>query len=299
MIKHWLKAFRLRTLPLAFSSVITGTAVAIDKGVFDGVVFTLALITTLFLQIISNLANDYGDAQKGIDNENRVGPERSIQSGLISPFQMKKTIVIFVCFSLISGVSLVFYATRTVSFFYPLIFLALGVLSIIAAIKYTAGKGAYGYKGLGDLFVFIFFGLVGVVGTSVLYFHGFHYDMMLPGISIGCFSVAVLNLNNMRDYENDKMCGKNTLVVKLGMQKSKQYHLCLILTGVLSSVFYSINSSFSFFQNLFMLSFIPLILHGLKALRIREYKDFDPELKKVALGTFLFSILLIISVVLR
>ncbi len=291
MINKWLKAFRLRTLPLAFSSVLTGTAVAVDIGFFDWVVFTLALITTLFLQILSNLANDYGDAQKGTDNENRVGPERSIQSGAINKLQMKKAIFVFIFLSLCSGLFLVFYATRTISFLYPLLFISVGLLSIIAAIKYTAGKGAYGYKGLGDLFVFIFFGLVGVVGTAVLYVHYFHLNMLFLGISIGCFSVAVLNLNNMRDFENDKACGKNTLVVKLGIVKSKKYHLSIIISGILTSLFYAINSSFSLFQYLFVLSFVPLITHIFTVVKITEYKNFDPELKKVAFSTFLFSIL--------
>ena len=296
MIKKWLKAFRLRTLPLAFSSVITGTAVAIDIGFFDWVIFTLALMTTLFLQILSNLANDYGDAQKGTDNENRIGPERSIQSGAINVFQMKKAIVIFIFFSLCSGLALVLYSTRTISFLYPLLFITVGILSIIAAIKYTAGKGAYGYKGLGDLFVFLFFGLVGVLGTSFLYVHTVYFSALLPAISVGCFSAAVLNLNNMRDYENDKFCGKNTLVVRLGIKKSKKYHQIIIVFGMLCSFFYAVNSSFSLFQFLFTLSFIPLIIHVFSVTKIRDNKHFDPELRKVALSTFLFSILLSISV---
>ena len=296
MIKHWLKAFRLRTLPLAFSSVITGTAVAIDVGFFDWIIFTLALTTTLLLQILSNLANDYGDAQKGTDNENRIGPERSIQSGAINVFQMKKAIVVFIFLSLFSGIVLVLYSTRTISFLYPLLFITIGILSIIAAIKYTAGKGAYGYKGLGDVFVFIFFGLVGVVGTSFLYVHAFYLSMLLPAISIGCFSAAVLNLNNMRDFENDKFCGKNTLVVRLGIKKSKKYHQIIVFVGILSSFFYAINSSFSLFQFLFALSFIPFVIHIFSVAKIRDNKHFDPELKKVALGTFLFSILFSLSV---
>ena len=298
MIKHWLKAFRLRTLPLAFSSVITGTATAIHIGSFDWLIFTLALTTTLFLQILSNLANDYGDAQKGTDNENRLGPERSIQSGAINKIQMKRAIVVFIFLSLFSGLVLVFYATRTISFLYPLLFITIGLLSILAAIKYTAGKGAYGYKGLGDLFVFIFFGLVGVVGTSVLYVHHFQLNMLFLGISIGCFSVAVLNLNNMRDFENDKACGKNTLVVKLGIAKSKKYHLAILICGISTSFFYAVNSSFSLFQYLFVLSFVPLITHIFTVVKITEHKNFDPELKKVALSTFLFSILFSFSVVL-
>ena len=297
MIKHWIKAFRLRTLPLAFSSVIAGTAVAVDIGFFDWATFSLALTTTLFLQILSNLANDFGDAEKGADNENRVGPKRSIQSGVISNIQMKKAIVIFVFLCLLSGFSLVFYATRTISFWYSLTFILIGVISILAAIKYTVGKVAYGYKGLGDLFVFIFFGLVGVIGTAVLNVHDFHLSMLLPAITIGCFSVAVLNLNNMRDFENDKACGKNTLVVKIGISRSKKYHLALLFTGILASLCYAFNSSFSLFQYLFVLSFFPLVIHIIILLKITDYKSFDPELKKVAFTAFLFSLLFWISIV--
>ncbi len=291
MINKWLKAFRLRTLPLAFSSVITGTALAVELGFFDWVTFVLASTTTLFLQILSNLANDYGDAQKGTDNENRIGPLRTIQAGVISQSQMKKGIVVFVFLCFCSGLGLVLYATKAISLWYPLIFISVGVMSIIAAIKYTAGKSAYGYKGLGDLFVFVFFGLVGVIGTAILYVHDFYFNMILPAISIGCFSAAVLNLNNMRDFENDKLSGKLTLVVKIGLEKSKIYHLTIIISGILTSLFYAINSSFSLFQYLFVLSFVPLVTHIFTVVKITEHKNFDPELKKVALSTFLFSVL--------
>ena len=296
MIIYWLKAFRLRTLPLAFSSVITGTAVALDIGFFDWVTFSLALTTTLFLQILSNLANDYGDAEKGTDNENRIGPKRSIQSGVISKIQMKKAIIIFVFLCLLSGLSLVFYATRTISFWYPLTFILVGVISIVAAIKYTAGKGAYGYKGLGDLFVFIFFGVVGVIGTAFLQVHDFYFSMLLPSITIGCFSVAVLNLNNMRDWENDKASRKNTLVVKIGLPKAKKYHFTIVIIGFFSSITYVFQQDFRLIDLTFILAFIPFVLHLKTIEKINKTPaEFDPELKKVAVSTFLFSILFLLS----
>jgi 1,4-dihydroxy-2-naphthoate octaprenyltransferase len=295
-MKHWLKAFRLRTLPLAFSSVITGTAIAMDIGFFDWITFSLALITTLFLQILSNLANDYGDAEKGTDNKNRIGPERAIQSGTITKNQMKKAIVVFVFLSLFSGLSLVFYATRTISFWYPSTFILVGVISIIAAIKYTAGKGAYGYKGLGDLFVFIFFGLVGVIGTAVLNVDDFYFSMLLPAITIGCFSAAVLNLNNMRDWENDKASQKNTLVVKVGLPNAKKYHFTILMIGIVSSIAYALEQEFIFFKFIFILAFIPILMHLKIVAQINNNPtEFDPELKKVALSTFLFSLLFFLS----
>lgn len=295
-VKDWLSAFRLRTLPLAFSSVITGTALSIDKGFFDWVTFSLSLITTLFLQILSNLANDYGDAEKGTDNENRIGPERAIQSGLISKSQMKKAIVFFVCLSLISGLSLVFYATRTISFWYPLIFILIGIFSIISAIKYTVGKSAYGYKGLGDLSVFVFFGLVGVIGTAILYVHDFYLNMLLPAITIGCFSAAVLNLNNMRDWENDKALQKNTLVVKIGLSKAKKFHFIILISGIISSIAYVLQLDFRFIDLILIFAFIPIVLHLKKIAKIYDNPmEFDPELKKVSLSTFLFAILFFLS----
>ena len=299
-MKDWLRAFRLRTLPLAFSSVITGTAVTVDIGFFDWITFSLALTTTLFLQILSNLANDYGDAEKGTDNENRIGPKRSIQSGVISKIQMKKAIIVFVFLCLLSGFSLVFYATRTITFWYPLTFILVGLISIVAAIKYTAGKGAYGYKGLGDLFVFIFFGLVGVIGTAVLNVHDFHLSMLLPAITIGCFSAAVLNLNNMRDWENDKASQKNTLVVKIGLLRAKKYHFTILMIGVFSSIAYVFQHEFRLIDLTFIMAFIPIILHLKTINKIDNTPtEFDPELKKVALSTFFYSILLLVSIIIK
>ncbi len=291
MIKKWLSAFRLRTLPLAFSCIITGSALADKRGAFDLQIFILAIITTLFLQILSNLANDYGDAQKGTDNENRVGPTRAIQSGAITKNQMKKAIVFFVILSLISGLFLVFSAFDTSSLPQVFLFIGLGILSIFAAIKYTAGKGAYGYKGLGDLFVFVFFGIVGVVGTYLLYAHQLRLNVFLPAITVGLFSSAVLNLNNMRDWENDSASGKNTVVVKIGLIKAKLYHQIIIWIGMLSSVSYVVQSPFKIINLTFVIAFIPLVMHLFRVKKIEHPKDFDPELKKVALSTFLFSLL--------
>ena len=294
MIKDWIKAFRLRTLPLAFSSIITGTALAIEY--FEFVIFILAIFTTLFLQVLSNLANDYGDAEKGTDNENRVGPERAIQSGAISKFQMKKAIIIFVILSFSFGVSLVVYSLRNVHIGYTLALIITGILSIVAAIKYTAGKKAYGYKGLGDLFVFIFFGLVGVLGSKFLYIASFDLSSLLPAMTIGLFSAAVLNLNNMRDWENDKASGKNTLVVKIGLPKAKKYHFTILITGIASSITYALQLEFSLVELTFVLAFIPIVLHLRTVAKIKENPtEFDPELKKVALSTFLFSILFFLS----
>lgn len=292
MIVTWFKAFRLRTLPLAFSSIIAGGACAHAQGYFDAVIFVLALVTTLFLQVLSNLANDYGDAVKGTDNDQRVGPVRAIQSGAITKSAMKKAVVLCAILSLIAGLTLVFYATRSLSFYYPLGFILLGLLAIVAAIKYTAGENPYGYNGWGDLFVFVFFGLVGVIGSYLLYGAPLVVDVLFPAIAFGCFSAAVLNLNNMRDWENDKASGKNTLVVKMGFSKAKSYHFVLIITGVLSTLLFV---DFEVFELSKIMVFLPLLLllvHLKKVALVREPQALDPELKKVALTAFLFSLTL-------
>jgi len=298
-IKAWLSAFRLRTLPLAFSSIITGSAIACYHCSFNGLIFTLALVTTLFLQVLSNLANDYGDSEHGADNDERIGPERTVQSGAISKRQMKTAMIIFSILALCSGIPLIIEGTKAINLKWFLIFLVLGIASIIAAIKYTAGKNPYGYKGLGDLFVFIFFGLVGVIGTLILqlqYINRFLLiESLFPAIAIGCFSAAVLNMNNMRDHVNDKNSGKITLAVRLGKKGSKIYHSLLILTGMASMYYFGFVSHFSGITfSILSIPNILFIVHLIKVWNVTNEKDYDPELKKIALTTFLLSIVLMV-----
>lgn len=297
-MKDWIAAFRLRTLPLAFSCIITGSALAFSEDNFNSIVFVLCIITTLFLQVLSNLANDYGDAEKGTDNNDRVGPERAIQSGKISAKQMKTAIVIFSILSLVSGIPLIIIGTKAVPVVYFIGFLILGILAIIAAIKYTAGKSAYGYRGLGDIFVFLFFGLAGVLGTLFLHQKSILCIAILPAITVGLFSVGVLNLNNMRDHVNDKAFGKMTIPVKIGIKTAKFYHLSLILLGFISTICYSIYNDSGLVNYIYLLSFIPLALHLKRVSKNNNEKDFDPELKVLALSTFLFSVLFFISLAL-
>lgn len=304
--KAWISAFRLRTLPLSFSVILLGSAIAyevLNAGIdfihdkFSWVIFTLTLSTTLFLQILSNLANDYGDALKGADNEGRIGPERAIQSGIITPKEMLTAIIIFSIFSLVSGIWLLLEAFSYNLNWRFILFFILGLLSIAAAIKYTIGKRAYGYSGLGDIFVFIFFGLVGVIGSFFLQYNEFTWYLLLPGITMGCFSTAVLNLNNMRDRENDQKVGKITLAVRLGFRKSKIYHyLLFVLAYVIFPIpilLYVGIVEYGIYQ--FLIPLVPTmiihILHIRKVSKIDNPVDFDPELKKVALSTFLFALL--------
>lgn len=291
----WIKAFRLRTLPLSFSNIILGTALASIDFDIDYLVFGLILTTTLLLQIVSNLANDFGDAKKGTDNDNRVGPERAVQSGIISLQQMKTGIIITSILAFISGIGLLYVAFKGELNYYFLIFLLIGIGAIAAAIKYTVGKKAYGYSGMGDLFVFLFFGLVGVLGTYYLLTQSFEWFAILPAITMGTFSTAVLNLNNMRDIDNDREMGKNTLVVSMGSENAKKYHYSLFFWGYAAYVAYCI---LKFKLELTLVMCIPLVLvgiihtiHLLKVSKTKTPKDFDPELKKVALSALLFAVL--------
>jgi 1,4-dihydroxy-2-naphthoate octaprenyltransferase len=289
MIQSWLKAFRLRTLPLSMSGIILGSFLAKKDGFWDGYIFVFALLTTLFFQILSNLANDLGDSQKGTDNQFRVGPMRAVQSGEISMKAMKLAVAIFTFLSLVSAAILIRISaigmTKEVIWMY--VFLA--VLCVIAAITYTVGKKAYGYHGFGDLFVFIFFGLVSVLGSYTLYTKTFNSEIIFPAITIGLLSTAVLNLNNMRDQVNDKTSNKITLVVKLGKSRAKIYHFFLVLLAIISAVFFL--QDLNIFRYLFLIPFCILTLHLQKVNNTQEEKDFDPELKKVALTTFLISIM--------
>jgi len=289
-IKYWIQAFRLRTLPLALSSIIVGGFLAFFDGRFSFLVTFLAIITTTLLQILSNLANDYGDYKSGADNNNRIGPERTLQGGKISPSAMIKGIIITSVLSLIFGIWLIYVGTKSLSFSFGIIFFIIGLCAMAAAIKYTVGKKAYGYFGLGDFFVFIFFGLAGVLGTYFLNTHFLRIEILLPAISIGFLSTGVLNLNNMRDWENDKITGKKTIVVKFGIKAAKYYHAFLILGAIVSAVIFILLNYISPFQFLLLITF-PILFYDLnKVLKNTEPEKLDPFLKRLALTTLLFSI---------
>jgi 1,4-dihydroxy-2-naphthoate octaprenyltransferase len=243
------------------------------------------------LQILSNLANDYGDSEKGTDNENRIGPKRAVQAGMLSLAQMKNGVIVAAIFALISGLALIYLGLKDVGFNTSFFFLLLGLAAIAAAIKYTMGKNAYGYLGLGDVFVFIFFGLVGVMGSFFLQTKSFDFSVLLIATTIGCFSAAVLNLNNMRDEESDKSANKNTLVVKIGGAKAKRYSFTLLLVGWLAANVFVVFNFVSITQFFFVLS-LPIFIKIQKAIfAIENLRDYDPFLKQMAIATFIFSLL--------
>ena len=294
-MNNWIKAFRLRTLPLAFSCIIMGSGLAYADGGFNLTVFGLALITTLFLQILSNLANDYGDFVKGTDNEERVGPDRTMQSGLITKSEMVKIMWVIALFCSVFGVWLIYEGTIGLDLKKAGLFAILGLSAMGAAVKYTMGKNPYGYVGLGDIFVFLFFGLLGVLGSYFLHTHTLNWDLLLPASSIGLFTTAVLNINNMRDCEADKKSGKNTLVVKIGIEKAKDYHRALIFGGILLAITFVFPSP-NYFHYIFAIT-IPTFVGFVQSIQKRnDFENFDPFLKKQAITTFIFSILFVIGI---
>lgn len=292
----WINAFRLRTLPLSVSGIIMGSGIALLNGFWNATIFVLAICTTLLFQLISNLANDLGDSLKGTDNENRVGPTRSVQSGKISFKQMKIAIVLCSILSLVSAGALIYYGTQGLSQQILIFYIVLAFLCVLAAITYTMGKKAYGYYGFGDLFVYLFFGLVSVLGVYTFYSKTFEWINLLPATAIGLLSTAVLNLNNMRDRVNDARSGKNTLVVKIGANWAKIYHALLILGGIINLLIFIIRIHHEWF----FITLIPCVLllfHLRKVMHTQSEKEFDPELKKVALSTFAISFLFLIAVI--
>lgn len=293
-MKHWIQAARLRTLPLSVSGIIVGSAYAYYQGYSDWRIVVLALLTTLGLQVLSNYANDYGDGVKGTD-ANRIGEKRLVAAGVITAEQMKKAVIITAILTFIIALLLIYVAFGKENFALSLIFILLGIGSIGAAIKYTVGKSAYGYSGFGDVFVFIFFGLVSVMGSNFLFTHFIDWMLLFPATAIGLLSVAVLNLNNMRDIENDKIAGKNTLVVKMGLKWAKKYHEIILAIGMLSFMVFLMLIKTSLLPVL--LINIPIIMNMNKVNKSEKYEDFDPELKKVALSTFALSILFWLTLV--
>lgn len=304
-LKPYIQAARLRTLPLSVSGIILGCSLAnfcsysnLSKHIFTTFpncntnywIFILALLTTVSFQVLSNFANDYGDGVKGTDAK-RLGEKRLVASGEISVKAMKVTIIVTAIVSFVMAALTLYVAFGTNELIYFSIFIFLGLASIIAAIKYTIGKNAYGYSGLGDLFVFLFFGLLSTVGSYFLYTKYIHWDIFLPAFSVGFLSAAVLNLNNMRDRLEDMKHNKKTLAVIRGSQGAKIYHYMLIIAALISAITYVVLRYWSPKQFVFLIAFIPLFHNMIIVGKNIINKELDSELKKVALSTFLFAIL--------
>jgi 1,4-dihydroxy-2-naphthoate octaprenyltransferase len=289
----WVKAARLRTLPLSLSGILAGTALALNRGDADWILFLLMLTTTVTYQVTSNFANDYGDGIKGTDNEFRIGPQRAMQSGALSARDLKRGIWMSSVLSALLTLGTLLYAFGTDSLGYLLLFLLLGGGAIWASIKYTIGSNAYGYRGLGDLFVFLFFGLLSVLGSYFLFTRSLQPDAFLPAIAIGSLSTAVLNLNNLRDCESDTRANKRTLVVKMGYANGIRYHFSLCLLSFFAMLFYVLKQEDPIYTSVCLLPFLLIGIHLYRVTRIRNPAELDPELKKLALSTFAISLLLL------
>jgi len=300
-VKSYIKAARLRTLPLSISGIILGSYLGnefvnslleqtVRTSIWESSIFWLAIFTTIGFQVLSNYANDYGDGIKGSD-KNRTGEARMVSSGAITPKQMKTAMIITTTITLLIALLLIYVAFGSESFGYSILFFGLGIASIAAAIKYTVDNSAYGYSGFGDIFVFLFFGLLSVVGSYFLYTKMINFEIFLPAFSIGLLSTAVLNLNNLRDREQDKTNKKNTLVVKLGVVRAKKYHYFLIIGALITALIYTVLNFSSFYEFVFLVAFIPLVKNMITVSRNNTPAELDGELKKVALSTFLFAIL--------
>ncbi|MFC4097807.1 1,4-dihydroxy-2-naphthoate octaprenyltransferase [Euzebyella saccharophila] len=293
--KAWVNAARLRTLPLSVSGILVGTALAGYYGSYDGSILFWSILTTIAFQITSNFANDYGDGVKGTDNEDRIGPKRALQSGILGRKELKNGIIISILIDIMLVLILVYQAFGLENIFYPLLFIFLGGLSIWAAIKYTVGNSAYGYRGLGDLFVFLFFGILAVLGSMFLYTKEITVLSILPAIAIGALSTGVLNLNNLRDFNSDSKANKKTMVVKMGLEKGKRYHYFLLLIAFVCVALFNFYAFKGFYILLPLIAFIPVFIHLMKVYKIKRPELFDPELKKLALSTFFLAVLLYVN----
>lgn len=290
--KAWVGAMRLRTLPLALACIMLGAFLAAAAGALKWPVVGLCVITAVLLQILSNLANDYGDSVHGADHAARAGPPRAVQSGAISAPAMKQAMILFGALSAVSGLALIVVAFGLQALPLILLFLFLGGAAIWAAVNYTAGSNPYGYAGLGDVFVLVFFGWVGVLGTYFLQTHTLYWELFLPATSAGLLAVAVLNVNNIRDIESDRQAGKNSIPVRLGPERARIYHWCLlimafVLAGLFAALMYQ-----SLWQFLFVLAAPPLLWQATAVTRTDDPRRLNPLLKQMVIIALLFDFLL-------
>lgn len=292
-MKKWISAARLRTLPLALSSILMAAVLAQSVFMFRWNVFGWSVLTTVLLQVLSNFANDYGDTRNGADSSDRIGPARAVQSGEITPKQMLNAIFFTGAAAFFSGIYLLYVAFGSFSSFYFRVFLGMGLLAIAAAYTYTAGKRPYGYSGLGDISVFLFFGLVGVIAGYFLYTLHFEWALLLPGAACGALAAGVLNINNIRDIGSDQKAGKITIPVRLGRKKALIYHwfLLAVAMGAASAYIYLKNGNWYY-----LLSFPLIILNGIQ---VSKNTNPDPYLKTLALTSLVLVVVFGLSIIFR
>lgn len=297
-MNRWIEAARPRTLPLAIASILLGNFLAYAAGKFSFLTATLAILTTLLLQILSNFANDFGDSKNGVDNKNRKVALRAVQTGKISPSEMKNAVIITASLSFISGISLLYFALQYAKPQTIITFVGLGLLAILAAIAYTVGKKPYGYMGLGDLSVFLFFGWVGTFGTYYLQTEILNYYILIPASGCGFLSVAVLNLNNLRDIENDRKTGKNSIPVRIGKIYGFYYQKIIMLLGVCTFIIYLMyqGKPIQLSQNIIIMAGWYPLVQIIKQLNSKMTPaQIDPYLKKTALSTLFLIVIFGVS----
>lgn len=302
-VKDWIRASRIRTLPLAASCVLVGAAISfpVTRGseLLIGQfwpVFTAILMTVVLLQILSNWANDWGDFENGADDESRQ--DRAVASGRISPSKMKRAVLVLAILAFVCGLFALFLSFFVAGHLLPvLLLLALGVASIVAALRYTAGSSPYGYKGFGDIMVFLFFGWIGVGGTAVLLSHSWDLQWLFPATWCGAMCVAVLNLNNMRDHVSDAKAGKQTLVVRMGFERSKRYHFSLFALGWLSWWVYALILDAGEWRGMGWIGVLNAVhlMHAFRVFKVQNPADLDPELKRVALSSAVAAFFLLLA----
>lgn len=295
-LKLWIQAARLRTLPLSVSGIIVGSALAFSSVGFNAMLFGLLMLTTILLQVLSNFANDVGDYEHGTDNAERIGPQRGLQAGGLSLKEMKCGVAVAAVVAFLSGVAMLYTAFGIDANFWA--FLAFGILTIIAALRYTMGRNPYGYRGLGDVMVLVFFGWATTIGSYYIICQQITWQILVLGFGIGFLSMGVLNINNMRDAETDAKTGKRTIIVKLGVKFGQVYHLILCVLGVSAFAVCILADR----KPLALLWILPpavlLIMHGIRIFTCSNVKTIDPELKKLSLSTLLMAVLFGLCVVL-
>ena len=294
-VKYWIQAARIQTLPLSISGILIGSAFAYNINSFDNIIFFLSIITATSFQVLSNFANDYGDGILGTDNQ-RIGPDRVIASGKLSLKELKKGIVINVFISITFSYSLIKYSFKS-DYFLILIFLILSISSIVAAIKYTMGKSPYGYHGLGDIFVFIFFGYVSVFGSFFLQTKIINYELFILAAIIGFLCVGVLNLNNIRDIENDSAMNKKTIPTRIGFSNAKIYQTFLILFSIVLTALLTLKFKPSYNYIFVVIGILPLVYHLFKVRQAKNPIEFKPLLKQLAVSSFFYSIFMSIFMI--
>lgn len=293
-VQAWIETLRPKTLPLAISAMLVGSALGVFYERFSWLVMLLAILTATFLQILSNLSNDYGDAAKGTDNDARLGPIRGMQQGVISLKQMQRAIVWCVLFAVISGLGLLYVACN--SWVDVGKFILLGLFSILAAIGYTMGKKPYGYLGLGDLAVLIFFGWLAVMGSFYLQSLIFNPFVLLPATGTGLLAIVVLNINNLRDIENDTVSGKKTLIVRIGASKGRYYHAFLLFGAMICFFLFSLVEVKSIWGWLFLLTSPLCIKHAKDVLQAEDGAAIRPLLGGAVKCALLTNLLFAVSI---